>query len=216
MNSEGLLNPVAATEGTIDDYLALVTEKSSMVVETSTAASTIKGALAGTITAKDAGESVPDVVLDRNKIVPGSAPFPGLTTSGQALTSGGAFYLVNRSSKVEQAAAWQFLKFMLRPDIAKQWHIEGSYLPVVKAVADQPDVQKFWTDDLAGVLLKPAVDQFDQADPDRPGPLIGPYPDVATALQDAMDGVLFRHQDVKQSLATASAQVTAALKRYAG
>ncbi len=216
MNDQGLLNPVAATEGTIDDYLALVTQQSSMVVETSTAASTIKGALAGTITARQAGVDFNDSVLDRNQLVPGSAPFPGLSTGGQALTSGGGFYLVNRSDKPQQAAAWQFLRFMLRPDIAKQWHIEGSYLPIVKSVADEPDVQKFWTDDLAGVLLKPAVDQFDAADPDRPGPLIGPYPDEEVAVQGAMDGVLFKHQDIKTSLAKASDDVTASLRRYAG
>ena len=37
MNDEGLLNVFANTEGGIDQYLALVTQDSSMLIETSTA-----------------------------------------------------------------------------------------------------------------------------------------------------------------------------------
>src|SRR5690606_40986675 len=42
MQDEGLLNAFAATEGGIDHYLALVTQDSSMLIETSTASTTIR------------------------------------------------------------------------------------------------------------------------------------------------------------------------------
>lgn len=216
MDDEGLLNPFANTEGTFDDYLALVTQQSSMVIETSTAATTIRDALAGTITAADAGVNVDASVLDRKALVPGAGAFPGLEAPGKALTSGGAFYMLNRSRPAEQAAAWRFLRYMLTPDVAKEWHLNGSYLPIVKSVEDEPDVQAFRRNDVAGVLLQPAVDQFHHADPDRPGPLIGPYPDEVAAIQGAMDGVLFAKKDARSALVEAQADVTASLERYLG
>jgi ABC-type glycerol-3-phosphate transport system substrate-binding protein len=105
---------------------------------------------------------------------------------------------------------------MLRPEIGKIWHLNGGYLPIVKAVEDDPEVQAFWKDQLAGVLLKPAVDQLASADPDRPGPLIGPYVDEALAIENALDAVLFESRDVPESLARAQDEVTQSLERYAG
>ena len=216
MQREGLLNGFANTEGSFDDYLALVTGQSSMVIETSTAATTIRDALSGQITAEEAGVNVGASVLDSKKIVPGSAQFPGLRAPGKVLTSGGAFYMLNPSKPAEQAASWAFLRYMLRPEVAKEWHLSGSYLPVVKAVDDEPEVRAFRHDDVAGVLLQPAIEQFDHADPDRPGPLIGPYPDEVTSLEGAMEGVLFNRERPSAALSRAQADVTASLQRYLG
>jgi len=216
MNEEGLLNGFGNTEGGFDDFLALVTQQSSMVIGTSTAATTIRDALSGQITAKEAGVDVGASVLDSKAIVPGSAEFPGIEAPGKVLTSGGAFYMLNPSKPVEQAAAWDFLRYMLRPDVAKEWHLSGSYLPVVKAVNDEPDVRRFRRDDVAGVLLQPALEQFARADPDRPGPLIGPYPDEVTAIEGAMQEVLFDGQRPRTALRRAQADVTASLQRYLG
>jgi ABC-type glycerol-3-phosphate transport system substrate-binding protein len=96
------------------------------------------------------------------------------------------------------------------------WHLNGGYLPVVKAVQDEPEIQAFWQDDLAGVLLQPAVEQLADADPDQPGPLIGPYPDESDEIEAAMEGILLNGQDVPSTLAQAQDNVTEALERYAG
>ena len=216
MNDEGLLNPFANTEGTIDDYLALATQQSSMLIGTSTASTTIAAALGGNLTAAEAGIEFDESVLDRTELVPGAGAMPGIEMPGKVLASGGAFYILNTSEPARQAAAWTFLEFMLQPENAKFWHFSGGYLPIVKAVRDDPEVQAFWHNDLAGSLLRTAVDQLDDADPDLPGPLIGPYVDETLAIENALDAVLFGNQDVNESLARAQDEVTQSLERYAG
>jgi sn-glycerol 3-phosphate transport system substrate-binding protein len=216
MNDEGLLNVFANTEGGIDQFLALVTQESSMLLETSTASTTIRDALAGTITAEQAGAAFDASSVDLSVLVPGTGAFPGLEAPGRVFPSGGAFYMLNTSEPAEQAASWSFLEFMLQPANAKLWHLNGGYLPVVKAVQDEPDVQAFWTDDLAGVLLQPAVEQLADADPDQSGPLIGPYPDESDAIQSAMEGILLNGEDIASTLAAAQDDVTESLERYGG
>jgi sn-glycerol 3-phosphate transport system substrate-binding protein len=103
---------------------------------------------------------------------------------------------------------------MLQPENAKAWHTQGGYLPIVKSVVDEPDVQAFWQDSLAGILVKPAVDQLQDADPDEPGPLIGPYTDFTDNLEAAMEAVLFDNADIESSLADAQDKVTESLERY--
>jgi sn-glycerol 3-phosphate transport system substrate-binding protein len=215
MDDEGLINVFANAEGSIDHFLALVNQQSSMLIETSTASTTIAQAVSGAITPAEAGVDFDASVIDKSQLVPGTAPFPGLAGPGQVHPGGGGFFIVNASPPAEQAASWKLLEYMLQPANAKAWHINGGYLPIVKSVQDEPDVQAFWQDDLAGVLLKPAVDQLSDADPDRPGPLIGPYSDFVDELDDAIESALFNDADAASSLATAQTAVTESLQRYA-
>jgi sn-glycerol 3-phosphate transport system substrate-binding protein len=216
MNDEGLLNTFADTEGSIDQFLALATQQSSMLIETSTASATIADALGGNLSAAEAGTDFDASVLDKTELVPGSAAVPGIESPGKVFPTGGAFYILNTSEPAQQAASWKFLEFMLQPENAKVWHFSGGYLPIVKAVQDDPEVQAFWQNDLAGALLHTAVEQLADADPDQPGPLIGPYVDEALAIENALDAVLFDNQDVTESLARAQDEVTQSLERYAG
>jgi sn-glycerol 3-phosphate transport system substrate-binding protein len=214
MDDEGLVNVFGNTEGSVDHFLALVQQKSSMLIETSTAATTIGDALAGNITAAEAGVDFDASVVDKSQLVPGTGSFPGIKAPGHVHPGGGAFFIVRTSGKAEQAASWQFLTHMLQPENAKAWHLKGGYLPIVKSVQDEPDVQAFWRDTVSGVLLKPAVDQLIQADPDQPGPLIGPYPDFIDDIQGAIEAVLLNGADVHDTLSEAQKQVTESLQRY--
>jgi sn-glycerol 3-phosphate transport system substrate-binding protein len=216
MTDDGLVNVFANTEGGIDQYLALITQESSMLLETSTASTTIRDALTGSITAEQAGTDFDASSIDLSVLVPGTGAFPGIESAGRVFPSGGAFYMLNTSEPAEQAASWAFMEFMLQPENAKQWHLNGGYLPVVKAVQDEPEIQAFWEEDLAGVLLQPAVEQLADADPDQPGPLIGPYPDESDEIEAAMEGILLNGEDVASTLGAAEDNVTEALERYAG
>jgi sn-glycerol 3-phosphate transport system substrate-binding protein len=216
MNDEGLLNVFSATEGSIDHYLALANQQSSMLIETSTASNTIAEFLGGTLTAEDAGVNFDPSSVNLADLVPGTGPFPGIEAPGKVIPGGGIFYILNTSSPAQQAASWKYLQFMLQPENAKEWHLNGGYLPVVKAVDEDPDVTSFWDHDMAGLLLHTAVEQLDDADPDNPSPLIGPYSDYTDAVQRAMEGVLLDGQDVDTALASAQDSVTSSLERYEG
>ena len=215
MDDEGLLNAFPVTDGSIDHYLALINEDSSMLVETSTASGTIAAALGGEL-GETGGVKIDTSALDGKKIVPGSGEYPGLEAAGQIYASGGAFFMMNTSSPAQQAASWDFLKFMWEPENATTWHVEGGYLPVLKSIVDSPEVATFQDTELDGKLLTPAVDQLATADPDRSGPLIGPYRQFQDILQGALEKVLFNGAEVGPSLAAAEAEATALFKDYNG
>ena len=214
MDDEGLLNVFANTEGSVDQYIALAAQESSMLIETSGAAVNIASALGGNLTPADLGSDVDVSGIDPNGLLPASGPFPGIESSGQVHPGGSGFFIVNSSEPAQQAGSWKFLQYMLQPENAKAWHTQGGYLPIVKEVSDEPDVQAFWQDNLAGILVKPAVDQLQDADPDEPGPLIGPYTDFSDALESAMEAVLFDNADIQSALADAQTTVTQSLERY--
>jgi sn-glycerol 3-phosphate transport system substrate-binding protein len=212
MDEDGLLNPFADTEGSIDHYLALVNRQSSMLIETSVAAPTIQAALQGDISQAGLDSSA----LAGIDLAPGSALYPGIDEPGQVRASGGAFYILNTGDPAQQAASWEFLQFMLQPENAREWYVNGGYLPLDPTIYEDPQVQAFAADTMAGILLQPSYDQITSADPDNPGPLIGPYSDVGDTVESAMESVILDGADPAEALGQANDDVTEILQRYAG
>jgi sn-glycerol 3-phosphate transport system substrate-binding protein len=210
MTDEGLLQGHSATPGQINQYLAVAQQDSSMLIETSTAATTIKAVLGGN--ADDVGVDTGDT--DLSKIVPDDAPFPGVDEPAQVRVSGGSFFLTNTVPPEQQAAAWEFMKFMWQTDSQVAWHLVGSYLPTTQAAAAHPDVVAYWEDDLAGRLLKTAYDQLLQVDPQRPGPQIGPYAAYNDAIKNSLDRLVLRGDSVDSVIARADKEIQEALDRY--
>ena len=212
MVADGLADPISDTPGQINQYLNVAQQKSSMLLETSTASTSIKAFLGGDL---DTGGQDASAV-DLESLDPAASPFPGLAEEGQVRVSGGYFGISNRVPKAQQAAAATYLGFMAQPDQVVTWHLVGSYLPVIGDVADDPRIEKFWAEDRAGQLLKVGYDQLSLIDPDRPGPLIGPYPEYISAMQTAMESTARSGATPKAALEKANAQVDADLEQYYG
>ncbi len=212
MKDDGLLDPIPGTDGQINQYLALAQQNSSMTIETSSAATTIKAFLQGNLDPAQFGSGAIDV--NKNKLVPGAGPFPGIKAPGRVRVSGAAMFIVKTSKPEVQAAAWDFLKFMLQKQQSVRFHIGASYLPVIKGAPEDPKVQKFWKSDLAGVMLKTSYSQLDAVDPKAPGPIIGPYQDYKKALQNALSAVMLKNADPAKALTTAQKQLDSDMQRY--
>lgn len=219
MNQDGLLNPFAFTEGSIDHFLSLLPPEggnptSAMLMETSTASTTIAAVVEGQISAADAGVDFDDSVVDRAALVPGAGPFPGVNAPGRVNAGGGYFYILSTAEDEQQAASWEYLKFMLQPENVKTWHTVGGYLPILKDVHDDPELDAYWTETLAGVILKNSVDQLRNADPDQASPLVGPAEPVRQEVQGMMERILLNRADPQAELDSTEEAVNGILDDY--
>jgi sn-glycerol 3-phosphate transport system substrate-binding protein len=207
MADEGLLEGHSATDGQINQYLAVAQQHSSMVIETSTAATTIKAVLGG-------GGDVEVGGADLSVIVPSAGPFPGLERAAGVRVSGGSFFLTNTVAAEEQAAGWAFMRFMWETESQVAWHLVGSYLPTTQAAAFAPEVASYWTEDLAGRMLKVGYDQLLTIDADQPGPQIGPYTAYSSAIKNSLDRLVLQGASVDAVVTAADREIQAALERY--
>jgi sn-glycerol 3-phosphate transport system substrate-binding protein len=213
MQDAGLIVATSNTPGQIGHYLAVASEDASMVIETSTAATTVAGVLGGTANLADVvegGVGITDLSLDLDV-----APMPGLREPGKVFISGGTYYIVDNGSDAEKAAAWEFMKFLNSPESQKTIHLKGSYLPITDAVLDDPEVQELWAGDAAGQWLATAHAQLTTIDPDFAGPVIGPFTEFRAIIEDSLEAVLLAGTDPATALAEAEALVTEALEKYA-
>lgn len=210
MAADGLLQGYSATDGQLDHYLAVAQQSSSMVIETSIAATTIKAVLGGD--AAPVGGAGP---VDPTAIDIAAGPFPGLEASGQAPVGGAGFFLTNTGSPAEQAGAWEFARFMWEVESQVGWHLRGSYLPTTQAAAQDPRVTAYWRDDLAGRMLRVGYEELLGVDPERPGPQIGPYDAYVDAVRRSLDQVVLGDASVDEAVVGAQAALDEALRDYA-
>lgn len=218
MNDAGLMLVVSNVPGQLSQFLAM-TGPASMLLETSTASTTMAGVLGGTA---NLSELVEQAGIDGSivgatdlSINIDAAPLPGLDEPGRVFLSGGGFYMTNTGSDAEQAAAWEFMKFVNEVEQQKIMHLKGSYLPINPAVRDDPEVQSVWQNDAAGQWLATAYGQIAGIDPDFPGPVIGPFTEQREAFSESLERVLLGGEDPAAVLADTEATLNEALEDYA-
>jgi len=213
---DGLLNPVANSKQ-IDHYLAVATQGSDMLFETSTAITLIAGVVEGNLDLKkELGDQV-DVNIPAGFKVPfevGVATYPGIKEAGKGQVGGSAWYITNTGSPAVQSAAWDFIKYFNQVDNQVRWTREGSYLPVRDEAQRQLEADPAWSSSLVGRWITIAYNGMKTLDAKFPGPLIGPYDVFRDDLAAAMESVTLQNADPAAELAKAGSGIDAALKKY--
>ena len=185
--------------GNFDNLLGIGSGNHAMTIDTS--------ASLGTITAVLGGGGYPNVEI-------GVAPMPGLVTGkGGVLVSGGALYIVNKSSPEKQAASWQWEKFL--DDTASQatWAVGTGYVPIRKSAAQSKTMQDFWAQN---PYYKIAYDQLLEGpvSPSTAGSVIGNYVGVRNAVRDGENDMFLNGTAPDAALKTAASNATAQIKDY--
>ncbi len=215
MNDEGLLNVVPGTDGQIGHYLAMATNASSMLIETSAAITTINSVLEGKFDPSELGSDLELPPGFKVSIDLGVALNPGLEEPGKGQVGGGAWYMTNTGSAAVQSGAWDFMKFFNETQNQVTWTIDGSYLPIVASAKDDPALIADWTTTNRGKWLAVAYEGIETLDPDFPGPVIGPYDEFRTTVRKAMENVTLQGGDPAAAIDTANSEITDELAAYA-
>jgi sn-glycerol 3-phosphate transport system substrate-binding protein len=222
MYNDGLLNAVPGTEGQVDHYFAMALQRASITVETSTAISTINAVLEGTLDPAEVGLTGDLPAIDINVDV---APYPGLAGDGSVnaigtsgpgsvQAGGGAFYIPNTNAPEVIAAAWDFMKWFNSPAIQAEWMPGSTYIAWNENAYQESALTTWESSTRPGRWLSVAVAEIDGLDPSFPGPLIGPYTEVRSAIRQSLDELLLGGQTPETVIGKADNTITAALKRY--
>jgi sn-glycerol 3-phosphate transport system substrate-binding protein len=170
----------------------------AMSIDTSAALGTIETLLA-------AGQ-YPDLEL-------GVGPMPGPRGNGAVSVQGGELFMVNKSAPEKQAAAWQYLKFLDKPESQVTWAVGTGYIPIVKQAAASQQIRDLWAKSPG---YKVAYDQLlnGRTNAATTGAVIGPAPAVADIVRDAENSMFLEGTKPAQALKDALTKTTAAIADY--
>lgn len=212
MVADGLLEPIPSADGQINHFLAMASQRSSMVIESSSAATSVEAFLAGRLDPNVLGE---DGAPSPSGLDLGAADFPGLVPGNRTQMGGAAWYLLNTVPDQVQAAAWDFVTFINSNEAQVKLLTGGSFIPWRSSTLQDPEVVAYFESGLSGRWLRIAAEQLQRIDPGFPGPLIGPYdPETRDALEKAMESMLLSGASPQQALDQAQRDIDAALDLY--
>ncbi len=106
MNDDGLMRSVPNIPGQIDQYLGLANRTSSMLLESSSAATSVEAFLGGNLSTENLSGDLGDANVSGLDIGAAAMPVIDEASIGRTQMGGAAWYLMNTTPPEVQAAAW--------------------------------------------------------------------------------------------------------------
>lgn len=202
-------------DGQITHLVQMATGAASITFEMTTIATSVQSFLQGdlNVTGLPGSEGLTRGDVTKNAEY-GAAPLPGLDAPGRVGIQGQAWYLSSGAPPEQQAAAWEFVKYMLEPANSAYLLTKGSFLPATAPAAAAPAVAPFFSSGLAGQWLQLGQKEFASVDPNRPGPLVGPYAEFRDAVRSSLTELEQPGVTPVQALSSAELALSDALHEY--
>jgi sn-glycerol 3-phosphate transport system substrate-binding protein len=134
-------------------------------------------------------------------------------TKSGTIIGGASVWILKDRPVAEQNCAWEFVKFLVSPDIQAYWHTASGYYPVRKTAYDV-QLDKDWVAQYP--QFKTAVDQLHNSPNIRQtqGALTGVMPGARARIENTIEEVLQGKATPQQSLDNAAVDITKLLTDY--
>jgi sn-glycerol 3-phosphate transport system substrate-binding protein len=135
------------------------------------------------------------------------------------IIGGAALWLIDSEDAAEDAAAWEFMKFMADLEQQRTWHMGTGYYPVRLEAQDDPDLQKFWEEN---PNFRTAIDQLlttkTSVDGNLNYPVLGgragPFPAIRQIIVETYSRVLDDGLSPQEALDEAAERANEELENY--
>lgn len=171
------------------------------------------GQIAMTLDSTASLRGIVDTVAGNFEVGTGFLPKAADAKDGGVVVGGASLWILNNKPEAEQKAAWEFIKFLAKPETQAYWHINTGYFPITKKAYDEQIV----ADNLAKYpQFQTAVDQLHASTPSTAsqGAVIGVFPEarqlVETAIEEALTGV----KEPQKALDDAAKAITEKIGNY--
>ncbi len=168
-------------------------------------------------------DSTSDVsIIENSEFNVGTAYIPHSDSSERngVVIGGAALWLIDSGDDAQNAAAWQFMKFMAAPEQQISWHTGSGYFPVRVDLQDNAELNAFWD---ANPNFRTAIEQLgttkttlDDGSPNYAvlGGRSGPSPAIRQIIVETYSRVLDDGLSPQDALDEAAAKANEQLENY--
>ena len=168
-------------------------------------------------------DSTSDVaIIENSDFEVGTAYIPHADSAERngVIIGGAALWLIDSGDEAENAAAWEFMKFMAEPEQQKTWHMGSGYFPVRVDLQDDPELNAFWDEN---PNFRTAIEQLAATDTTLAdgspnyavlGGRAGPFPAIRRLIVEAYSAVLDDGLSPQEALDIAAEKANQELADY--
>lgn len=202
MVADGLAVNVGDNAGGSDNFLKMAdaADPAAMTIGTSAGLGTVINVLGSGLVE---GLTPDDV---------GVGGLPGPSAEQTAIVGGAANYVVAGDDPEVVAAAWDFLTYLISPEVQSEWAVRTGYLPIVDEAIELEPLATTYAND---PRFRVAYTQLANSPNDlaHAGPQIGPHRQVRDETAAAL-AAIYNGADIESTLAAAAATSNALLQQY--
>ena len=152
-------------------------------------------------------------VIDKAPFEVGIAylPYPEAKERQGVVIGGASLWMIDGKSEEEQKAAWEFMKYVQKPEVQAEWHVGTGYFAINPAAYEEQVVKDAYAEK---PQLQVTVDQLQdtKASYATQGALMDMLPEGRKIMETALESI-YNGGDVDEAHRTAVDQFNAAIKQ---
>lgn len=143
----------------------------------------------------------------------GTAYLPSInaTDKGGVSIGGGSLWIMDKNSDTRAKAAWEFIKYMVSPEVQVYWHKSTGYFPIS---TESYNIQEMKEHLSALPQFQTAIDQLHDSSPDFRGALMGIFPEARQIIETQIEGLLDGSLTPEQAVRKSADEINSALEKY--
>jgi sn-glycerol 3-phosphate transport system substrate-binding protein len=183
-----------------DTFLAMGAGRTAMTVGSSSALRSVVDVLEGGL-----AQTKVELGVANQPGVPGGTGLPGVYSR--------ALWIMNRSPKEKQEAAWKYIKWLMEPEQQAEWYAGSGFLPVSISAYDLPAAKEI---EAKYPQFKVAAELYlaTSSSPATLGPLLGPQLDVSEFINKQIEEMLVGDKDPIEALNDAAKESNETIAEY--
>ena len=183
-----------------DTFLAMGAGRTAMTVGSSSALRSVVDVLEGGL-----AQTEVELGVANQPGVPGGTGLPGVYSR--------ALWIMNRSPKEKQEAAWKYIKWLMEPEQQAEWYAGSGFLPVSLSAYDLPAAKEI---EAKYPQFKVAAELYlaTSSSPATLGPLLGPQLDVSEFINKQIEEMLVGDKDPIEALNDAAKESNETIAEY--
>jgi sn-glycerol 3-phosphate transport system substrate-binding protein len=135
------------------------------------------------------------------------------STAGGPIIGGASLWIVNKKPSYVQKGAWEFVKFLAKPENQAYWHTHTGYFPIDTRAANDPTDQQ-WMQQYP--QFKTAIDQLHATKLDKAtqGCLLGVMPAARQAAEVGIEQAVTKQKPTQKAMDDAVASIQPQIDQY--
>jgi len=173
----------------------------------------LAGQIAMTLDSTASLRGMVDAAAGQFEIGTGFLPKAAGASDGGVVVGGASLWILNNKPEAEQQAAWEFIKYLAKPETQAYWHVNTGYFPITKKAYEETLVK----DNLAKYpQFQTAIDQLHASKPTTAstGAVMGVFPEARQIVEGAIEEALTGVKEPQKALDDAAKAITDKISTY--
>jgi sn-glycerol 3-phosphate transport system substrate-binding protein len=141
----------------------------------------------------------------------GYLPKVNESDKGGVSIGGASIWIMDKKDEAKQNAAWEFIKYLVSPEVQSAWNMNTGYFPVTTKAYDiqatKDHLKKY-------PQFQTAIDQLRDSSANSVGALMGVFPEARQTVEANIEDVLNNKQTPEQAVENSAKTINSAIERY--